>query len=130
LTSEFDAHTLIEMICKRLLLLLMVGAVLLLQFADCMAAFSKDQQAMQCCGTSACTPANQSHGCCKTMKSTEAPRMLVKARASLDVPAVAVVEDAPHALETAMAAPLISPAFETQGYSPPELYTLHSSLLI
>lgn len=55
--------------------------------------------------------------------------MLVKARASLDVPAVVVVERAP-ALETAMAAPLISLAFETLGYSPPDLYTLHNSLLI
>lgn len=107
----------------------MVGAVLLLQFADCMAAFSQDQQAMQCCGTSACTPANQSHGCCKTMNSTEIPRMLVKARVSLDVPTVMVVEHA-AALDTAMVTPLISPAFELQLYSPPELYTLHSSLLI
>jgi hypothetical protein len=63
------------------------------------------------------------------MNSTETPRMLVKARASLEVPAVVVVER-PPALETAMAAPLISLAFETQGYSPPDLYTLHNSLLI
>jgi len=54
--------------------------------------------------------------------------MLVKARTSLDIPTV-VVEHAP-ALEKTMAAPLISPALETQGYSPPDLYTLHSSLLI
>jgi hypothetical protein len=112
-----------------LLLLLVVGTVLLLQVADCMAAFSQDQQAMQCCGTSTCTPANQSHGCCKTMNSTETPRILVKARASLDVPMVAVVEHAPT-LETATSTLLISPAFEPQVYSPPDLYTLHSSLLI
>jgi hypothetical protein len=129
LTSEFDAPNLIRMTGKKLLLLLMVGAALLLQFADCMAAVSQDQQAMQCCGTSACTPANQSHGCCKTMNSTETPRMLVKARASLDAPAVAVVEHA-SALETATAALLTPPASEPQGYSPPDLYTLFSSLLI
>ena len=117
------------MIGKKLFLFLMVGALLFLQFADCMAAFSQDQQAMQCCGTSECTPANQSHGCCKTMTSTETPRMLVKARVSLDVPVVAVVEHAP-VLETAMFTPLISPSFEPQQYSPPELYTLHGSLLI
>ena len=55
--------------------------------------------------------------------------MLVKARASLDAPVVAVVEH-PPALETAVAAPLNSPAFEAQEYSPPDLYTLHSALLI
>jgi hypothetical protein len=129
LTSEFEAPTLVRMIFKRSLLLLVVGAVLLLQFEDCMAAFSEDQQAMQCCGTSTCTPANQSHGCCKTMNSTETPRMLVKARVSLAVPTVAVVEHA-RVLEMAMPVPLISPAIEKQEYSPPDLYTLHSSLLI
>jgi hypothetical protein len=95
------------MLGKKLFLMLVVGAVLLLQFADCMAAFSQDQQAMQCCGTSACTPANQSHGCCKTMTSTETPRMLVKARVSLGMPAIVAVERAP-ALEIAMSMPLIS----------------------
>jgi hypothetical protein len=129
LTSEVDVSTLMKMIGKRMLLILMVGAVLLLQLADCMAAFSQDQHAMQCCGTSECSPANQSHGCCKTMTSTETPRMLVKARVSLDVPTVAVVEHAP-VLETATFAPLISSSFEPQRYSPPELYTLHCSFLI
>jgi hypothetical protein len=117
------------MVSKKIFLMLAVGAVLLLQFADCMTAYSQDQQAMQCCGTSACTPANQSHGCCKKMTSTDAPRMLVKARESLNVPALVLVEHVP-ALETAMFTPLISPAFEPQRYSPPELYTFHSSLLI
>jgi hypothetical protein len=129
LTSEVDVSNLMKMIGKRLLLILMVGAVLLLQFADCMAAFSQDQHAMQCCGTSECSPANQSHGCCKTMTSTETPRMLVKARVSLDVPMVAVVEHAP-VLEKATFAPLISSSFEPQRYSPPDLYTLHGSFLI
>src|ERR1700692_1698927 len=112
------------MICKKSLLLLMVGAVLLLQAADCMAAFSQDQQAMQCCGTTQCTPANQSHGCCRTMTSTEIPRMLVKARGSLNVPAVAVVEQV-WVLEKANFTPSISLSFEPRQYSPPELYTLH-----
>jgi hypothetical protein len=116
------------MIGKKIFLTFVVGTLLLLQFADCMAAFSHDQQAMQCCGTSACTPANQSHGCCKAMISTEIPSMLVTARVSL-VPVVAVVEHEP-VLEAAMFTPQISPSFEPQQYYPPELYTLHSSLLI
>ena len=109
--------------------MLAIGAVLLLQFADCMAAFSQDQQAAQCCGTSVCTPANQSHGCCKAMTPTETPRMLVTTRVSLRVPAVAVVERSPM-LEIATFTPLTSSSFELQRYTPPELYTLHGSLLI
>ena len=129
LTFELDASTLENMIGKKLFLLLMVGAVLFLQAADCLAALSQDQQAMQCCGTSQCTPANQSHGCCKSMTSTEIPRMLVKARVSLNVPVVAVVARAP-VLETVMFSPSIWLSIEPQQYSPPDLYTLHSSLLI
>jgi hypothetical protein len=116
------------MIGKKAFLLLIAGAVLLLQFADCMSAYAQDQQTMQCCGTSACTPANQSHGCCKTA-TTQTPRMLVKARVSLDVPTIAVIEHTPI-LEAAIFTPLISSTFEPQQYYPPELYTLHSSLLI
>jgi hypothetical protein len=114
---------------KKKILLFLAASVLLLQFADCMTAFSQDQQAMQCCSTSTCTPANQSHDCCDAMTSTEAPRMLVKARVSLDVAVVAVVERV-AVLETSIPAPLISSSFEPQKYSAPELYTLHSSLLI
>ena len=117
------------MIGKKLFLMLLVGNLLLLQFADCIAAVSQDQRAMQCCGTSACTPANRSHGCCETMTSTETPGMLVKARVSLDSPVILAVEHAP-ALETAMFTPPISPSFELGQYSSPELYTLHGSLLI
>jgi hypothetical protein len=117
------------MIGKKLFLFLMVGALLFLQAADCMAALSQDEQAMQCCGTLQCTPANQSHGCCKTMASTEIPRMLVKARVSLNIPLVVGVEHAP-VLETATLTPSIWLSIEPQQYSPPELYTLHSSLLI
>jgi hypothetical protein len=63
------------------------------------------------------------------MTATETPSMLVKARASLDAPAVVVVQHA-SMLEIAMVTPLISSSVEQQQYSPPELYTLHGSLLI
>jgi hypothetical protein len=128
LTLGFDASNLMEMTGKKIFLMFVVGTLLLLQFADCMSAFSRDQKAMQCCGTSACTPANQSHGCCKAMISTEMPSMVVTARVSL-VPIVAVVEHEP-VLEAAMFTPQMLPSFEPQQYYPPELYTLHSSLLI
>ncbi len=55
--------------------------------------------------------------------------MLVKVRVSLDMPAVAVLEHSPvHA--SAVLTPLFSSSIEPQLYSPPDLYTLHSSLLI
>jgi hypothetical protein len=117
------------MISKKRFLLLMVASVLLLQFADCMSAFSQDQQTMQCCGTSACTPSNQDHGCCQTMTSVETPMVLVKARVSYEFPAVAIVEHAPVA-ESVMFAPKLLATFDSKQYSPPELYTLHGSLLI
>jgi hypothetical protein len=63
------------------------------------------------------------------MTSTETPRMLVKARVSLDSPVILDVEHA-AVLETAMFAPPISPSLEPQRYFPPDLYTLHGSLLI
>ena len=129
MTSSFDAPTLRNMVSKKLSLMLAVGAVLFLQFADCMAAFSQDQQAMQCCGTSVCIPANQSHDCCKAMTSAEAPILLVKVHASLDMPAVAIVDRAPVP-ESVMFKPLFSAPFEPQQYSPPDLYTLHGSFLI
>jgi hypothetical protein len=129
LTSKLKFSTLSMMIGKKRYLLLMIASVLLLQFADCMAAFSQDQQTMQCCRTPACTPANQSNGCCTAMTSAELPRMLVKARITLDVPTPVVFEPA-LVLETAVLTPLISSAFEPQQYSLPELYTLHNSLLI
>src|SRR3982074_1017389 len=116
------------MVVKKAFLLLVVAAVLLLQFADCMSAFSQDQKAMQCCVTSACTAANQSHGCCKAMTSSEMPSTLVTARVSL-VPVVAVVKHEP-VLGAVIFAPQISPSFEPQQYYPPQLYTLNSSLLI
>jgi hypothetical protein len=117
------------MISKKRILLLVVASVLLLQFADCMSAFSQDQQTMQCCGTSTCTPSNQDHDCCQTMTSVETPMVLVKARASFDLPAVAIVEHAPVA-ESVLFAPKLLASLDMKQYSPPELYTLHGSLLI
>ena len=53
----------------------------------------------------------------------------MKDRVSLDVPAVAVVQHT-AVLETVTFSRSISPSLEPQQYSPPDLYTLHSSLLI
>jgi hypothetical protein len=129
LTLRCVASIFTQMIGKKLFVVSLVGAVLLLQYADCIAAFSHDQRAMECCGSSPCTPANQSHECCKTMSSSEIPKMLMEARVSLDVPIITDVELAPR-LETAIFTPLIPLSFEPQEHSPPDVYTLNGSLLI
>src|SRR5947199_4733911 len=61
---------------KRLFVVLVVVAILGLQFADCMSAMTQDQQSMKCCGTMPCDPSNQSHDCCKAMVSSQSPSVL------------------------------------------------------
>jgi hypothetical protein len=117
------------MIAKRLFLVLAAGALLLLQFADCMSAVTPDQQSMQCCGSMHCTPANHKHDCCKTMVSAHAPNMLPAARVSLNAPAVVNIQHL-ATLETARPPTVRPVTVEAQQHSPPELYTLHASLLI
>jgi hypothetical protein len=114
---------------KRIFLVLAAGALLLLQFADCMSAMTPDREGMQCCSSMQCTPANQSHDCCKAMVSGQSPNMLPAARISLHAPAIILVETlAP----VEMARLVLSPpgAVQAPQHSPPELYTLHASLLI
>src|SRR5260370_33232484 len=84
------------MVGKRLFLVLAAGALLFLQFADCMSAMMQDQQSMKCCGSMPCTPANQSHDCCKAMVSAQAPNMLPSARVSLNAPAAVSIETNPN----------------------------------
>jgi hypothetical protein len=113
----------------KLLVVMAAGALLLLQFGDCMSAMALDQQSMQCCHSMPCTPANHSHGCCKNMASAQTPNMLPGAHVSLHGPTVAAVEY-PRLLNVVRSnvAPLV--VVEAQEHSPPDLYTLHASLLI
>ncbi len=117
------------MIGKRVFMVLAAGALLFLQFADCMTSLTPDQQTMQCCGSMPCTPANKSHDCCKTMVFGRTATVLPTAPASLNAPPGAVVEHAPM-LEIASFIPVLTPPVKPQQHSPPELYTLHLSLLI
>ena len=114
---------------KRLFLVLALGAVLVLQIADCASAMTPDQQSMQCCGSMPCSPANKTQGCCKTMNSAPAPNVIVKARVSVTAPPVDVVW---YASMTEFVRRTATPPakVEVQEYSPPELYTLHAALLI
>jgi hypothetical protein len=104
-------------------------ALLGLQFADCMSAMTQDQQSMKCCGSMPCDPSNQSHDCCKGMVSAQSPNVMPVAHVTLHAP-VMVATDV-FASPQAMPNPEVSRLdFEARPHSPPELYTLHASLLI
>ena len=114
---------------KRLLIVVALVALLGLQFADCMSAMTQDQQSMKCCGSMPCDPSNQSHDCCKRMVSTQSPSVLPAAHVSLHAPVMVATDilDSPQAITYPDASRL---DLEAPTHSPPELYTLHSSLLI
>jgi hypothetical protein len=114
---------------KRLLIVVAMVALLGLQFADCMSAMTQDQQSMKCCGSMACDSSNQSHDCCKGMVSAQSPNVLPVSHVTLHAP-VMVASDI-LASPQVMTFPEVSRLdFEAPTHSPPELYTLHSSLLI
>ena len=114
---------------KKLLIVVALIALLGLQFADCASAMTQDQQSMQCCGSMPCDPSNQSHECCKGMVSSQSPSVLPVAHVTLHAPLMVATEipASPRAIMYLEASRL---DFEAPAHSPPELYTLHSSLLI
>ena len=114
---------------KRLLVVVALAALLGLQFADCMSAMTQDQQSMKCCGTMPCDPSNQSHDCCKAMVSSQSPSVLPVAHVTLHAPVMVSTDilASPQAMTYPEAFRL---DFEVPPHLPPELYTLHSSLLI
>lgn len=117
------------MIRRVTFLVLALTALCVLQFADCLAPMSADQQMVQCCGSMPCNQGNQSHDCCKTMVSSPSPSVLPVEHAALNIPVAAVVDNL-SAPEVVVIAEFSPSRFEAPQHSPPELYTLHSSLLI
>ena len=117
------------MTSKRLFVILASVAMLGLQFVDCMAAMTQDPQSMKCCGSMPCDPSNQSHECCKGMVSSQSPSVLPVAHVTLHAP-VMVVTDVLASPEATPYPEVSRVDFEAPQHSPPELYTLHSSLLI
>ena len=117
------------MVRRTTFLVLAVAAILLLQFADCMSAMTMDQQSMQCCGSMSCDPSNQSHDCCKSMASPQIQSVLPVSHVTLHPPAMFVADflSSSQVQEFSDAA---RAEFEAPEHSPPELYKLHSSLLI
>src|SRR5580692_7986702 len=114
---------------KRLLIVVAMVALLGLQLADCMSAMTQDQQNMNCCGSMRCDPSNQSHDCCRGMVSAQSPNVLPVSHVSFH-PAVMVVSDILVSQQAMTYAEASRLDFEVRPHSPPELYTLHSSLLI
>jgi len=114
---------------KATFVLLAVFAILLLQFADCMSAATKDQQSMQCCGSMPCDPSNQDHDCCKSMVSSQSVGVLPTAHVNFVPPIMITVDVAvvPLSIGLSESVPV---DFTPLQHSPPELYTLHSSFLI
>ena len=106
-----------------------MAALLGLQLADCMSAMKQDQQSMTCCGSMPCDPSNQSHDCCKGMVSAQSPNVLPVSHVTFHAPVMVVTDTlvSPHAMTYPEASRL---DFEAPAHSPPELYALHSSLLI
>ena len=117
------------MMGKRLFAVLAVVALLGLQLVDCMSAMTQDQQSIKCCGSMPCDPSNQSHDCCKGMVSAQSPNVLPVAHVTLHAPVMVVTDilASPQAMPYPEASRL---DFEAPQHSPPELYTLHASLLI
>ena len=114
---------------KRLFIVVALVALLGLQFVDCMSAMTQDQQSMKCCGSMPCDPSNQSHDCCKGMVSSQSPSVLPVAHVTLHAPVMVATEilASPQIVTYSEGSRL---DFEARPHSPPELYTLHSSLLI
>src|SRR6266576_6604170 len=114
---------------KKLIIFVALVALLGLQFADCMSAMTQDQQRMKCCGSMPCDPSNQSHDCCKGMVSAQSPNVLPVSHVTLHAPVMVTADilASPQAMTYPEASRL---DFEAPAHSPPELYTLHSSLLI
>lgn len=113
---------------KRVFFVLAMAALLLLQCGNCLSAAPVDQQAMRCCRTMPCMPANQ-QDCCKNMASSQPSSILPAHHVSLHAPTVAAI-DFPllpsilgHAREPFT-------AFVAQQHSPPDLCTLHACFLI
>ena len=114
---------------KKLSILVAFVALLGLQFADCASAMTQDQQSMQCCSSMPCDPSNQTHDCCKGMVSSQSPSVLPVAQVTVyaSVMVVADLLASPQATRYIETSRL---EFKAPQHSPPELYTLHSSLLI
>jgi len=113
----------------RASLLAAAAALMLWQFADCMSAVLPEQPSMQCCSSVPCTPASQIHDCCDTMVSQRVEMVLPVESTYLTAPQTMMSGHSPLPPDLVRVT-VAARASEAPEQSPPELYTLHASLLI
>jgi len=114
---------------KATFALVALFGVLIVPFADCVFAATRDQGSMQCYGSMPCDPSNQSHDCCKSMGSSQSPSAMPTTCVSLHAPVGFVAGLLPSPFIPQLSEST-SAALAASQHSPPELYTLHSSFLI
>ena len=109
-------------------LVVVLGLLLLVPFADCL-AMSADQQSMKCCKTMPCDPANRAHDCCKKMVSPQVTSVLPSVHAPFTFPP-AVTAELLTVPEIGEAPAWLGAPIETPQHGPPPLYILYAHLLI
>jgi hypothetical protein len=116
------------MIRRSTFLALAAMALFAVQAADCSSLFSAEHHAMTCCGSMPCHSSDGAHQCCKAENPRPAPVAVT--------PVSPACKIAPAAAAVLVAALKVGPAsrtfseFAAPQHSPPELYSLHSSLRI
>jgi hypothetical protein len=113
---------------KRLFAILAASALLLLPYSDCVSAMAQDHEAMKCCSSMPCAPAHHGNNCCKAILP-DLPKALPAARLSLHAPPI-VTSDYSETFKLPASRPVLLLTVAAPQESPPELYTLHASLLI
>jgi len=106
-----------------------LAALFFLQFSDCLTPLFAGQESMDCCGSAPCSSQQGTHECCKLMASAQPSTVLPVRRTALAVPYVSAAASLPR-LEARVFKSLAPSRLEPRLASPPEFYTLHSSLLI
>jgi hypothetical protein len=105
-----------------------LSVLLLMQFAECQ-SMSADQQAMKCCRTMPCHPANHKHDCCKNMVSPQILSILPSPHVPLSIPVVVPAGPLPET-EIAQSPEIFWPKIDAPQHAPPDLYIIYASLLI
>lgn len=116
------------MIRRATFLALAAMALFAVQAADCTALISANQQSMSCCGSMPCHPSHGFHQCCKTKVGQQLPTVLPRDHAVLSLSCASAA--AYLSAVDATPADAAYSEFAAPQHSPPDLYTLHSSLRI
>ena len=117
-----------QMLRQRIFVLTIAAALILPTVANCLAPAVLDAQTMKCCAELDC-PAGHQQACYSTTSPTGG---------SQSTPELIVALAGPAAVDHAAALPALVPAenvdceysSDARLHSPPDLYTVHNSLLI